>query len=165
MSARPTVQPFLDREFCEPLRGHVRLRVVRNGVFLPTRAGARRKQGRPPAHSHIAWSNAVSRLDLFGYFMYLVFFSSFLIPLTPWLAKRPRGAWLACFAAVTILVAVFPVLFWWGCGWSNCGQGAIALFFLVPLWLLSAVITLLSTWAAVRRLARRPTADPLRSAS
>src|SRR5437763_806362 len=71
-------------------------------------------------------------LDVFGGVMYLLFFAPFLFPLAPWFAKRPRGAWLVCCAAVSVLVLLFPTMFWWGCDWSNCGQGAVAIFILAP---------------------------------
>jgi hypothetical protein len=105
----------------------------------------------------------MTRLDVFFGGMYLLFFATFLFPLAPWLAKRPRGAWLICCAAVAALVLLFPALFWWGCGWSNCGQGAIAIFMLAPVWLVFTVITPLSAWAAARKLARTATSDPPRS--
>ncbi|MEH2498096.1 hypothetical protein V1294_004575 [Bradyrhizobium sp. AZCC 1678] len=53
-------------------------------------------------------------LDVFGGAMYLLFFAPFLFPLAPWFAKRPRGAWLVCCAAVSVLVLLFPAMFWWG---------------------------------------------------
>ena len=49
------------------------------------------------------------------------------------------------------------------CDWSNCGQGAVAIFIVAPVWLLFAVITALAAWAAARKLARTPTSDPPRS--
>jgi hypothetical protein len=101
--------------------------------------------------------------DIFGGVMYVLFFAPLLFPLAPWFAKRPRGAWLVCGVAVSVLVLLFPAMFWWGCDWSNCGQGAVAIFILAPVWLLFAVITPLSAWAAARKLARTPTSDPPRS--
>src|SRR3954465_4846610 len=78
--------------------------------------------------------------------MYLLFFAPFLFLLAPWFAKTPRGAWRVCYGAVTALVLLFPAIFWWGCDWSNCGQGAVAIFVLAPVWLLFAVITPFPTW-------------------
>jgi len=98
-------------------------------------------------------------LDVFGGVMYLLFFAPFLFPLAPWFAKRPRGAWRVCYGAVSVLV----LLFGGGCDWSNCGQGAVAIFILAPLWLLFAVITPFSTWAVARKLARSPSDPPVRS--
>lgn len=92
----------------------------------------------------------MTRLDVFGGVMYLLFFAPFLFPLAPWFAKRPRGAWLVCCAAVSVLVLLFPAMFWWGCDWSNCGQGAVAILVIAPVWLIFAVITPLSAWAAAR---------------
>ena len=99
--------------------------------------------------------------------MNLLFFVPFLFPLAPWLAKRPRGAWRVCFGAVSVLVLLFPAIFSWGCDWSNCGQGAVAIFILAPVWLLFAVITpsvtrglAFSTWAAARKLARTASDPP-----
>lgn len=100
----------------------------------------------------------MTRLDVFGGAMYLLFFAAFLFPLAPWFAKRPRGAWLVCGAAVSVLVLLFPAMFWSVCVWSNCGQGAVGIFILAPVWLLFAVITPLSAWAAARKLARTPAA-------
>ena len=105
----------------------------------------------------------MTRLDVFVGVMYFLLFASLLVPLAPWLAKRPRGAWLLCCAAVCVLGLLFPALFWWTCGWSNCGQGAVGIFMLAPVWLLCAVITPLSAWAAARKLARTATSDPRRS--
>lgn len=105
----------------------------------------------------------MTRLDVFLGLMYLLLFASFLFPLAPWFAKSPRGAWLVCCAAVSVLVLLFPAMFWWGCDWSNCGQGAVIIFIVAPFWLFFAVITPLSAWAAARKLARTPTSDPPRS--
>jgi len=92
--------------------------------------------------------------------MYLLFFAPFLFPLAPWLAKRPRGAWRVCCGVVSALVLLFPAIFSWGCDWSNCGQGAVAIFILAPVWLLFAVITPFSAWAAARNLARTASDRP-----
>ena len=107
-----------------------------------------------------AVSTPMTPLDVFGGVMNLLFFVPFLFPLAPWLAKRPRGAWRVCFGAVSVLVLLFPAIFWWGCDWSNCGQGAVAIFILAPVWLLVAVITPFSTWAAARKLARTASDPP-----
>jgi hypothetical protein len=107
----------------------------------------------------------MTRLDLFGAFLSFFLVAPLLLPLAPWLAKRPRGAWLIGCAVVAVLVLLFPAMFDWGCGWMNCGQGAIALFYLVPLWLLCAVITLLSARAAARKRAGTPPSAPPRSVS
>jgi hypothetical protein len=99
-------------------------------------------------------------LDIFGGVMYLLFFAPFLFPLAPWFAKSPRGAWRVCYGAVSVVVLLFPAIFWWGCDWSNCGRGAVAIFILAPVWLLFAVITPFSTWAAAHKLARTASDPP-----
>ena len=105
----------------------------------------------------------MTRFDVFGGVMYVLFFAPFVFPLAPWFAKTPRGTWLVCCAAVAVLVLLFPAMFWWGCDWANCGQGAFIIIFLAPVWLVFAVLTPLSAWAAARRFARTPTPDPPRS--
>ena len=102
-------------------------------------------------------------LDVFGGVMYFLYLAPFLFPLAPWFAKTPRGAWLVCGAAVSVLVLLFPAMFSWSCDWSSCGQGAIAIFMLAPIWLFFAVITPLSAWAAALKLARTPRSDLRRS--
>ena len=106
----------------------------------------------------------MTRLDVFFGFMYLLFFAPLFFPLAPWSAKTPRGAWLICCAAVCVLALLFPALFWWGCDLANCGQGAVAILIGAPIWLVFAVITPLSAWAAARKLARTPATEPPRSA-
>src|SRR5262245_2703777 len=102
-------------------------------------------------------------LDVFGGLMSVLFFAPILFPLPPCFAKTRRGAWLGCRAAVSVLLLLFPAMFWWGCDWANCGQGAVAIFMLAPVWLVFAVITPFSAWAAARRFARTPTSAPSRS--
>jgi membrane protein implicated in regulation of membrane protease activity len=95
--------------------------------------------------------------------MYFLFLAPFLFPLAPWFAKTPRGAWLVCGAVVSVLALLFPAMFSWGCKWSSCGQGAIAIFMLAPIWLFFAVITTLSAWAAAGKRARTLRSDPHQS--
>ena len=71
--------------------------------------------------------------DVFEGVMYFLCFAPFLFPLAPWFAKSPRGVWLICCAAVFVLVLLFPAMFSWGCEWSNCGQGAVAIFIVARL--------------------------------
>lgn len=70
---------------------------------------------------------------------------SFGCPAVPWLFGArwgARGVWLSTECAVVILVCFFPILFWVACG--ACGQGAIAIFVLGPIWIASAVLTVTS---------------------
>lgn len=48
--------------------------------------------------------------------------------------------------AVVILLCLFPIVFWFGCG--ACGQGALAIFVLVPIWIASALFTIASAAVA-----------------
>lgn len=70
-------------------------------------------------------------------------------PVVPWLFG-PRwgrkGVWVGTASAVVILLCLFPVVFWTGCG--DCGQGAIAIFVLVPIWMASALLTVASAAVA-----------------
>ena len=84
---------------------------------------------------------------LFDVLMTLLIALSFGFPAVPWFfgARWGRiGIWLSTGFAVVILLCFFPILFWVACG--DCGQGAIALFLLVPIWIVSALFTV--TFAA-----------------
>ena len=75
-------------------------------------------------------------------------------PAVPWIFGARwglRGVWLSTFAVV-ILLCFFPALFWVGCG--DCGQGAIALFMLVPIWIVSALFTVTFAAFAHRKFVR-----------
>jgi Cu/Ag efflux pump CusA len=74
-------------------------------------------------------------------------------PTVPWfLGARwgARGVWLGTFSVV-VLLGFFPMLFWVGCG--ACGQGAIAIFMLGPIWICSALLTVTSAGLAHYKLA------------
>lgn len=76
-------------------------------------------------------------------------------PAVPWLFGvrwGRRGVWLSTGFAVAILLCLFPIVFWTGCG--DCGQGAIAIFVLVPIWMASALVTLASAAVAHFKFAR-----------
>ena len=80
---------------------------------------------------------------------------SFGFPAVPWLfgARRgARGVWLGTGLAVVILLCLFPILFWVGCG--ACGQGALAIFVLMPIWIASALFTVASAAFAYFKFAR-----------
>ncbi len=77
----------------------------------------------------------------FGVLMTLSMGLPFVFPAVPWLFGARwglRGVWLST-VAVVILLYCSPYLFWVAC--DDCGQGAIALFFLVPMWIVSALFT------------------------
>jgi hypothetical protein len=76
-------------------------------------------------------------------------------PAIPWLFGSrwgARGVGISTGWAVVILVVVFPVLFWVACG--ACGQGAIAIFLLGPIWVVSAFLTIISAAFAYYKFVR-----------
>lgn len=80
---------------------------------------------------------------------------SFGFPAVPWLFGArwgARGVWLSTGFAVAILLCLFPILFGFGCG--DCGQGAIAIFVLVPIWIAAALLTVASAAFAHFKFAR-----------
>ena len=90
----------------------------------------------------------------FGVLMTLSLALPFGFPAVPWVFGArwgSRGVWLSTAAAV-ILLCFFPMLFWVACG--DCGQGAIALFFLVPIWIVSALFTVIFAAFAYKKFAR-----------
>jgi hypothetical protein len=74
-------------------------------------------------------------------------------PVVPWLfrarAGRP-GIWISTGIAIAILTS-FPFLFSAACVAENCGQGAIAIFMLGPIWIASALFTVASAAIASYR--------------
>lgn len=82
---------------------------------------------------------------MFDVLMNLLVVLSFGFPAIPWLFGarwEARGVWLSTGCAVVILVCFFPILFWVACG--ACGQDAIAIFVLGPIWIASALLTITS---------------------
>ncbi|QOZ76094.1 hypothetical protein XH83_11950 [Bradyrhizobium sp. CCBAU 53351] len=70
-------------------------------------------------------------------------------PAVPWLFGARwgrRGVWFSTGISVVTLLGVFPIVFELGCG--ACGQGAIAIFLLVPIWIASAMFTVASAAVA-----------------
>ncbi|MET4209833.1 hypothetical protein [Bradyrhizobium sp. LA2.1] len=92
---------------------------------------------------------------MFDDLMTLLVILSFGFPAMPWfLGARwgSRGVWLSTGFAVVILLGLFPILFWVACG--ACGQGAIAIFVLGPIWIASALLTVTSAAFAYYKFAR-----------
>lgn len=91
---------------------------------------------------------------MFDTLMYAMLFLPMGFPVVPWLFRARsglRGIWIStgfCLAAL----ALFPFLFFSGCVAVNCGQGAIAIFILGPVWIGSAVITVASAVLAAYSL-------------
>jgi len=80
---------------------------------------------------------------------------SFGFPAVPWLFVArwgARGVSLSTGFAVGVLPSLFPILFGFGCG--DCGQGAIAIFVLVPIWIAAALLTVASAAFAYFKFAR-----------
>lgn len=78
-------------------------------------------------------------------------------PAVPWLLRARSGKggiWIGTGLAIVTLIA-FPFIFFAACVAVNCGQGAIAIFMLGPVWIGSAVITVLSAVLAAYSLRRR----------
>jgi hypothetical protein len=76
-------------------------------------------------------------------------------PAVPWFFGArwgARGVWLSTGLAVVILLCCFPILFSVSCG--ACGQGAIAIFVLGPIWIASALLTVTSAAVAHYKFAR-----------
>jgi hypothetical protein len=89
--------------------------------------------------------------------MYLMLFLSLGFPVVPWLFRARsgrRGIWLST-GFVLVALLCFPFLFFSACGATNCGQGAIAIFVLGPIWMVSAALTLICAAIASYSL-RRP---------
>jgi hypothetical protein len=92
---------------------------------------------------------------MFDVLMTLLVILSFGFPATPWFFGArwgSRGVWLSTGFAVVILLCFFPILFWVACG--ACGQGAIAIFVLGPIWIISALLTVTSAAFAYYKFAR-----------
>ena len=88
--------------------------------------------------------------------MNLMVILSFGFPAVPWFFGARwgrRGIWLSA-GCVVVILCLFPPLFWAGCIASNCGQGAIAIFVLGPIWIVSALLTVTSAALAHYKFAR-----------
>ena len=92
---------------------------------------------------------------MFDNLMNLLVILSFGSPAIPWFFGArwgARGVWLGAGFAVVILLGFFPILFSVACG--ACGQGAIAIFVLGPIWIASALLTVTSAAFAHYKFAR-----------
>ena len=85
---------------------------------------------------------------MFDVLMTLSIVLPFGFPAVPWFFGArwgSRGVWLGT-GFVVVILCFFRLLFSAACIALNCGQGAIALFLLVPIWIVSALFTV--TFAA-----------------
>jgi hypothetical protein len=64
-----------------------------------------------------------------------------------------RGVWLGTGLVVAVLCLLTP-LFFAACEAVNCGQGAIAIFMLGPVWIVSGLLTVTSAALAHYKFAR-----------
>jgi hypothetical protein len=89
--------------------------------------------------------------------MYAMLFVPLGFPVVPWLfcpRFGRREIWLSTAVMVTILLCL-PLIFWEACGLYNCGQGAVALLMLVPIWMFMGLATVASAALADYYLRRR----------
>ena len=83
---------------------------------------------------------------MFDVSMNLMAILAVLFPAVPWLSGARwgrRGVWLSTVCVIAIL-CLFAPLFFAACVAANCGQGAIAIFVLGPIWIISAILTVTS---------------------
>jgi hypothetical protein len=108
----------------------------------------------PKSQRHFRWVGSaiekanraeIMSFDVLMTLMTVLVILSFGFPAMPWFFGArwgSRGVWLSTGFAVVILLCFFPILFWVACG--ACGQGAIAIFVLGPIWIVSALLTVTS---------------------
>jgi hypothetical protein len=80
---------------------------------------------------------------------------AFGFPAVPWVFGArwgSKGVWLSTGLAVVVLLCFFPMLFWVACG--ACGQGALGIFVLGPIWIVAALLTVMSAALAHYKFAR-----------
>ena len=102
-----------------------------------------------------------AREIMFDVVIYLTIILSVCFPAVPWFfgARWGRkGVWLST-VFVVVALCCFPLLFGAACVASNCGQGAIAIFVLGPIWIASGVLTVTSAalahyWNFTQRAAK-----------
>lgn len=93
---------------------------------------------------------------MFDVLMNILVILSVGFPAIPWFFGArwgSRGVWFSTGFAVGILLCFFPILFSVACG--ACGQGAIAIFVLGPIWIVSALLTVTSAAFAYYKFARQ----------
>jgi hypothetical protein len=93
---------------------------------------------------------------MFDVLMDLTVILSFGFPAVPWFFGARwgrRGIWLGT-GFVVVILCFFSLLFSAACTASNCGQGAIAIFVLGPIWIASALLTVTSAAFAYYKFAR-----------
>jgi hypothetical protein len=105
----------------------------------------------------VGFSALIGQSFMLDTLMYLMLFLSLGFPVVPWLFRARsgrRGVWFST-GFVIVALLCFPFVFFGACVATNCGQGAIAIFMLGPIWIASAAVTLISAVIASYSL-RRP---------
>jgi membrane protein implicated in regulation of membrane protease activity len=94
---------------------------------------------------------------MFDTLMYLLLFLPAGFPVVPWLFRTRSGRWGIWLSTgfVILTLLLFPFLFFSACAAVNCGQGAIAIFMLGPVWIASAMFTVASAAIASYSLRQR----------
>jgi membrane protein implicated in regulation of membrane protease activity len=93
--------------------------------------------------------------------MSLTVLSSLGFPAVPWLFRArsgKSGIWISTGLVIVTLIA-FPFIFFAACVVANCGQGAVAIFVLGPIWIGSAVVTVASAMLAAYSVRQRDRRD------
>jgi hypothetical protein len=93
---------------------------------------------------------------MFETLMNLTIVLSFCFPAVPWLSGARwgrKGIWLSTGFVALILLSFLP-LFWIACIAANCGQGAVAIFVLGPIWFFSGLVTAMSAAFAYYKFVR-----------
>jgi hypothetical protein len=95
------------------------------------------------------------------FLIYLLVLVPFGFPVVPWLVAKRWGIMNMWASVGLVALALFfmPFLFFGICMAAACGQGAILIFPLAWLWVLSLVVTIISAAIAARVL-RRPAPGP-----
>jgi hypothetical protein len=91
---------------------------------------------------------------MFDNLLILLVVLSFGFPALPWLFGArwgAKGIWLGPALSLVLLLGGFPILFGTACIATNCGQGAIAIFMLAPIWIVSALLTVGSAMIILHR--------------
>ena len=97
-------------------------------------------------HARLSISVREIMFDVLMNLMAILSFLSFGFSAVPWFVGARwgrRGIWLST-GCVVVILCLFPLLFSAACDATNCGQGAIAIFVLGPIWIGSGLLTLIS---------------------
>jgi hypothetical protein len=129
-------------------------------IFLNSRTplGSANSKKSSAGAFHARFSISVREImsDTLLYLMNLTVILSFGFPAVPWFTGARwgrRGIWLGT-GCVVVILCLFTPLFFAACVAANCGQGAIAIFVLGPIWIGSGLFTLISAAFAYYKFVR-----------